>query len=96
VWINGADGASHDFELLSAPRIGDRVSIAAADHVEEGIVATVNWHLQALESNPGMSLEGEPAGSVTMVHVICSPTAEVIRGAFEEAELPEPVEDRRA
>jgi hypothetical protein len=25
---------------------------------------------------------------VTMVHVVCSPTAEVIRGAFEEAQVP--------
>ncbi len=88
VWIDGDDGPSHDFELVNAPRVGDRISIAVEGRVEEGIVATVSWHLQGIERAMGvLALEGEPIGSVTMVHIVCTPTAEVIQVDFEGAEM---------
>jgi hypothetical protein len=88
VWIDGDEGPSHDFELLAAPRIGDRISIAIEGQVEEGIVATVSWHLQGMERAGGsLALEEEPVGSVTMVHVVCRPSAEVIKVDFEGAEV---------
>ena len=88
VWIDGDEGPSHDFELASAPRVGDRISIAIQGHVEEGVVATVSWHLQGIERAGGsLALEGEPVGSVTMVHVVCSPAAEVAKVDFEGAEV---------
>ena len=90
VWIGGSEGPSHDFELLNAPRIGDRISISCAGRLEEGIVATVVWNLQAIDGGGSeLSIEGEPAGSVTLVHVICSPSAEVLKVDFEHAEIGE-------
>ena len=87
VWIGGSEGPSHDFELLSTPRLGERISIASGGELQEGIVTTVAWQLQAIEPQAGeLSLQGETAGSVTMVHVICSPGAEVLRMAHAEAE----------
>jgi hypothetical protein len=88
VWIDGDEGPSHDFELIAAPRIGDSISIAIDGEVEEGVVAAVSWHLQGIERAGGsLALEGEPIGSVTMVHVVCRPTAEVIKVDFEGAEV---------
>ncbi len=79
VWISGDEGPSHDFELLDAPRIGERISIAVEGEVEEGMVSAVTWRLQAIQPDAGnLGLEGEPLGSVTIVHVICKPTAEVV------------------
>lgn len=95
VWIDGEEGPSHDFELLNAPRTGERVSIALGGHIQEGIVANVSWHLQGVERSQGeLSFEGEPNGSVTIVHVACSPTAEVVRLHPEvaEADVDRPVE----
>ncbi len=87
VWISGDDGPSHDFELLNAPRAGDRISISVGGRVEEGIVATVSWHLQAIERPAdSLGLESEPVGSVTLVQVVCSPTAEVIQLNYERAD----------
>jgi hypothetical protein len=73
VWISGADGPSHDFELVEAPRLGDHISINIAGETEEGFVARVSWHLQAIERTDDLSLDSEPVGAVTMVHVICGP-----------------------
>ena len=86
VWISGDDGPSHDFELLEAPRIGERVNITIDGQAEEGVVASVSWHLQGVERAAGeLALEGEPVGSVTLVHVVCNRTAEVIHANFERA-----------
>jgi len=88
VWIAGAEGPSHDFELLSAPRVSERISIAIGGQTEEGIVTSVSWHLQGMERSEGdLALDGEPTGSVSMVHVICSPTAEVVRLHHAAAEV---------
>jgi hypothetical protein len=87
IWVSGDEGPSHDFELLAAPRVGDRISISIDGRVEEGIVATVSWRLQAIERSAGsLGLEGEPVGSVTLVHVVCNPTAEVVQLNYERAE----------
>lgn len=97
VWIHGPDGPSHDFELISAPRVGERLSINSAAGVEEGVVDAVNWQLQAVDANAAeLALEGEPPGSVSLVHVICRPVGEVIRSAFAAATVDddEPVEAR--
>jgi hypothetical protein len=88
VWINGADGPSRDFELISAPRVGERISIAHGGQTEEGVVDIVTWQLQAMEPNAAdMGLDGEPTGSVGLVHVVCRPLAQVITGAFTGAEV---------
>jgi hypothetical protein len=88
VWIQGPDGPSHDFELLSAPRIGERISIALAGETEEGLVAAVTWQLQGIERlGADLSLDSEPAGSVSLVHVICRPLGEAARQAQAHAEL---------
>ena len=88
VWIHGADGPSRDFELVVAPRVGERISIAHGGESEEGVVDVVTWQLQAMEPNVGdMGLEGEPIGAVGLVHVICRPLAKVITGAFTGAEV---------
>src|SRR5438552_792085 len=88
VWISGPDGPSHDFELLSAPRVGERIGVAMAGETEEGIVTTVSWQLQGIE-RPGsdLSIESEPAGSVSLVHVICRALGEAARQAQEYVEL---------
>ncbi len=86
--MKGADGPSHDFELLSAPRVGDRISVASGRTLEEGVVDSVTWQLQAIEAHTGeVVLEGEPAGSVTLVHIVCKPAGEVVRVSFEQAEI---------
>ena len=88
VWIAGPDGASHDFELLSAPRVGDRIAVASAGETEEGEVAAVTWHLQAIERQSlDLSLDAEPTGSVSLIHVICRPLGEAARQAQTYAEL---------
>ncbi len=72
VWISGAEGPSHDFELVEAPRVGERIVIGVGADTEEGVVSAVSWQLQAIEPpSAGMSLAIDPLGSVTMVHVIC-------------------------
>jgi len=90
VWIHGADGASRDFELVEAPRVGERISIAHGTQTEDGVVAAVTWNLQAIEAaGSELSLEAEPVGAVSVVHVLCHPQAEVIRGAFGTAKADE-------
>jgi hypothetical protein len=74
VWIAGAEGPSRDFELVEAPRIGERISISVAGRIEEGIVTSVTWHLVAIEGSGDFVL-GEPVGSVTLVHVVCGQTS---------------------
>lgn len=86
VWINGPDGPSHDFELLDPPRVGERVTIAVAGESIEGMVTSVAWQLQGIERNEGdLSLEGEPVGSVTLVHVVCDPKSQAFKLAGAEA-----------
>ncbi|HEX2558578.1 hypothetical protein [Phenylobacterium sp.] len=88
VWIQGLDGPSHDFELLSAPRVGERISVAVAGQTEDGIVTTVTWQLQAIErSGSDLSIEAEPTGSVSLVHVICRPMGEAARQAQAYTEM---------
>ncbi|HEY9218527.1 MAG TPA: hypothetical protein VIO94_10795 [Phenylobacterium sp.] len=87
IWIDGPDGPSRDFELLGAPRVGERICIAHAGELEEGIVASVDWHLQAMEnSSPELMLEGDPPGSVSLVQVVCRPSEKPVAGAFTAAE----------
>lgn len=74
VWIEGPDGASRDFELVETPRIGEKVSIAHGGRTEEGVVEAVTWQLLAMDAaTPEAALEGEPVGSVSVVHVFCRP-----------------------
>ena len=88
VWISGEDGPSHDFELLSAPRVGDQVSIALQDHTEDGTVSSVSWHLQGIERASGaFSIDGEPLGSVSIVHVVCGPKSEDLLVGYDQAEV---------
>lgn len=88
VWLKGADGPSHDFELLSAPRVGDRISIALSGATDEGIVTAVSWQLQGIErAGSDFLMESEPAGSVSLVHVICRPSGEIAHPSQEYAEL---------
>ncbi|WP_395672798.1 hypothetical protein [Phenylobacterium sp.] len=88
VWISGADGPSHDFELVEAPRVGERIVISVGADTEEGVVSAVSWQLQAIEP-PGasLSLVAEPAGSVTMVHVICRAATLERRHSSESAAI---------
>jgi len=86
VWISGADGPSHDFELVAAPRIGERVVIGVGAETEEGIVDAVTWQLQAIDLPAGdMPLAVEPLGTVTLVHVICRPETPRLKAAVEGA-----------
>lgn len=86
VWISGAEGPSHDFELVEAPRIGERVVVGVGAETEEGIVSAVTWQLQAIDVPGGdMPLAVEPLGAVTMVHVICRPATPVGKLAAESA-----------
>jgi hypothetical protein len=90
VWINGADGPSRDFELLTTPHLGERITINCGGQIDEGIVASVNWHLQAMDTASGdLLLEGEPAGSVSLVHVICRPASQDLSRIFASAEVGE-------
>jgi hypothetical protein len=87
VWISGAEGPSHDFELVEAPRVGERVVVGVGAETEEGIVTAVTWQLQAIDLPTGdLPLAVEPLGAVTMVHVICRPvgTPEQIAAASAE------------
>jgi hypothetical protein len=94
IWINGDDGPSHDFELPDPPRIGERISIAIAGQSEEGMVMSVTWRLQGVARTEGdLSLEGEPIGSVSVVHVVCGSTAEIVAlhpSAEAEVEMDQP------
>lgn len=86
VWISGAEGSSHDFELVDAPRIGDRVVVGVGSETEEGIVDAVTWHLQAIDPPAGdLPLAVEPLGTVTMVQVICRPARPAAKLAAEGA-----------
>ncbi len=77
VWIDGAEGPCRDFELVEAPRLGERISIAVGDRFEEGIVTSVIWQLVGIERSVNDLPFGiEPVGSVTVVHVICHPPRE--------------------
>jgi hypothetical protein len=95
IWINGEDGPSHDFELLDPPRVGERVSIGIGGHTEEGIVMSVTWRLQGVARTEGdLSLDGEPVGSVTVAHVVCGSTAEIIAlhpAAAAEVDMDQPL-----
>lgn len=86
VWISGADGASHDFELVAAPRIGERVVVGVGTEHQEGIVTAVTWQLQAIDLPAGdMPLAADPLGAVTLVHVICRPETFDLKSAAEGA-----------
>jgi hypothetical protein len=91
IWIAGPEGPSHDFELLVAPRLGERISVACDGEVKEGEVASVVWRLRAIDHSRGaaadLALGGDPAGSVILVHVICDPRGEVIHAAFARDEV---------
>jgi hypothetical protein len=67
--------------------VGERISITHGSHSEDGVVETVTWNLQAIEAASGLSLEADPVGTVSIVHVICRPIAEVIRGTFSTVEV---------
>lgn len=87
VWIHGPEGPSRDFELLSAPRVGERITISHAGETEEGIVAMVDWHLQAVDAaTPELILERDPPGSVSLVQVICRPMERPEAAGFTAAE----------
>ena len=87
VWISGEDGPAHDFELPAPPGLGERIAIAVGRETEEGTVISVSWHLQGVERLDGdISMEGEPIGSVTIVHVICSGSADIRRLAVAAAD----------
>ena len=74
VWIRGAEGPAHDFEMVEAPRTGEHISVSVAGHNEEGLVRRVTWQLQGIErAADDLAIEGEPMGSVTIVHVVCTP-----------------------
>lgn len=76
VWISGAEGPSRDFELAETPRLGECVSISVGGRLEEGIVTSIIWQLVGVEETGDLSPGFDPVGSVTMVHVICKPSAE--------------------
>lgn len=87
VWISGAEGPSHDFELVDAPRVGERVIIGVGAETEEGIVTAVTWHLHAIDTPAAdLSLVAEPLGAVTMVHVICRPVTPTAKLASAAAD----------
>jgi hypothetical protein len=76
IWVSGADGPSHDFELVQPPRVGEHISIAVGGSIEEGLVEDVSWQLLGIErAAVDLPLDAEPVGSVSMVHVICKPRA---------------------
>lgn len=90
VWIRGPDGPSHDFELVTAPQLGERIVINSGGRLEEGIVEAVTWQLQAVDASPAeIALEGEPPGSVSLVQVVCHPSATVLRGDYAVKETSE-------
>ncbi|ACG79964.1 hypothetical protein PHZ_p0021 (plasmid) [Phenylobacterium zucineum HLK1] len=72
VWIEGPDGPSRDFELVSPPRVGERICIATTHGLEEGVVESITWQLQAVEATTTeLLLEGDPPGSVSLLQVVC-------------------------
>ena len=88
VWINGAEGQSYDFELVEAPRIGERIAIAVGAETLDGVVSDVSWHLQGIEKMEGdLALEGEPVGSVTAVHIVCDTPSDAFKRARTAAEV---------
>ena len=79
VWIEGPDGPARDFELVSPPRVGERICIATSHGLEEGVVETITWQLQAVEpTTTELLLEGEPPGSVSLVQVVCRRATEAL------------------
>jgi hypothetical protein len=97
VWIAGPDGPARDFELVSPPRIGERICIATSHGLEEGVVETITWQLQAVEpTTTELLLEGEPPGSVSLVQVVCRRPTEALHRVLaasadaEQASLPSP------
>ncbi len=90
VWIEGPDGPSRDFELVSPPRVGERICIATGHGLEEGVVESITWQLQAVQATtPEVLLEGEPPGSVSLVQVVCRRPAEVLHRALAASANPE-------
>lgn len=96
VWIEGPDGPSRDFELVSPPRVGERICIGTGHGLEEGVVESITWQLQAVEAGPTeIFLEGEPPGSVALVQVVCRRPTEALHTALaastasSEAPVPE-------
>ena len=86
VWISGAEGPSRDFELAEAPRVGERISISIGGRFEDGVVTSVVWQLVGVDPTPSdLPLGFEPVGSVTMLHVICQPTADDGKGFHSRA-----------
>lgn len=82
VWIEGPDGPARDFELVSPPRVGERICIATSHGLEEGVVETITWQLQAVEpTTTELLLEGEPPGSVSVVQVVCGRPTSVRQGS---------------
>jgi hypothetical protein len=74
--------------MLSAPRLGERVTVTISGDVADGIVTAVTWQLQGIErQGPDLSIEGEPLGSVSLVHVMCRPLGEAARQAQEYDDL---------
>lgn len=89
IWIDGPEGPSHDFEMLAAPRAGELISIACDGQVREGVVQSVAWRLRAVDRGgpaADLALGAEPAGSVTLVHVICAPGPKAPQSAEAWAE----------
>lgn len=83
VWIEGPDGPARDFELVNPPRVGERVCIATSHGLEEGVVETITWQLQAVEpTTTELLLEGEPPGSVSLVQVVCRPATDALHRAL--------------
>jgi hypothetical protein len=95
IWINGDHGPSHDFELVDPPRVGERIAIAIGADTEEGLVTSVTWRLQGVARAAGdLSLDGEPIGSVTVVHVVCGASAQIVAlhpAATAEVDLDQPL-----
>ena len=91
VWINGPSGPSHDFELVAAPRTGERITIAIGGETEEGIVTSVSWQLQGIErAGDDLAIDGQPVGSVAMVHILCHRDAAVLDLGAARAQIEEP------
>ncbi|MBJ7409379.1 MAG: hypothetical protein JHD15_03310 [Phenylobacterium sp.] len=83
VWIEGPDGPSRDFELVSPPRVGERICIATTHGLVEGVVESITWQLQAVEATTTeLLLEGDPPGSVSLLQVVCRRPAEALHHAL--------------
>ena len=97
VWIEGPDGPAPAFELVSPPRVGEPICNAPTHGLEEGVVETITWQLQAVEpTTTELLLEGEPPGSVSLVQVVCRRPTEALHRVLaasadaEQASLPSP------